>query len=172
MLSRFMHDGCQWPTTGDEDADVACALVRAAFTIVGTLGILGAQCHLVFPKPVSDVGQTPWSAADASACPSHEPDFVGERAGPGGPPHLRLEESDDGLRPTKGDEDAEKPKAPVAYARGSERGRYRTATVRESVPLFLQTNVFKGAISKKPSCRDTAWIPGCYNGPSFVYADE
>jgi hypothetical protein len=25
-----------------------------------------------------------------------------------------------GLRPTKGDEDAEKPKAPVAHARGSE----------------------------------------------------
>jgi hypothetical protein len=25
-----------------------------------------------------------------------------------------------GLRPTKGDEDPEKPKAPVAYARGSE----------------------------------------------------
>ncbi len=36
-----------------------------------------------------------------------------------------------GLRPTKGHEDARKAKSPVAYARGSERGRYRTATARE-----------------------------------------
>ncbi len=42
-----------------------------------------------------------------------------------------------GLRPTKGHEDARKTKSPVAYARGSERGRYRAATVRESVPLFF-----------------------------------
>jgi hypothetical protein len=38
-------------------------------------------------------------------------------------------------RPTKHGEDAEKAKPPVAHARGSERKRYRTATVRESVPL-------------------------------------
>ncbi len=49
-----------------------------------------------------------------------------------------------GLRPT--DEDARKAKAPVAYARGSERERYRAATVRESVPLMRSwTSVFNGA---------------------------
>jgi hypothetical protein len=56
-----------------------------------------------------------------------------------------------GLRPTKGDEDAWEKKSPVAYARGSERDRYRTATVRESVLLFLQTNVFKGVTMGLPA---------------------
>ena len=39
---------------------------------------------------VHAVGRTPWSAADAPVgVPSfHELDFVGERAGPGGPPHI------------------------------------------------------------------------------------
>ncbi len=57
-----------------------------------------------------------------------------------------------GRRPTKGDEDARKAKSPVAYARGSERGRYRAATVRESVPLSFNhaTNVFNGALPRTP----------------------
>ena len=28
-------------------------------------GKMASQCHLVFPVLVSDVGRTPWSAADA-----------------------------------------------------------------------------------------------------------
>ncbi len=39
-----------------------------------------------------------------------------------------------GLQSTEGD------KSPVAYARGSERGCYRTATVRESVQLERLSN--------------------------------
>ena len=37
------------------------------------------------------VGRTPWSTADALVgLPSlHEPDFIGERAGPGGPAQTR-----------------------------------------------------------------------------------
>jgi hypothetical protein len=54
-------------------------------------GRMPSQCHLVFPKLVSDVGRTPWSAADALVGLEllHEPDFLGERAGPGGPARTR-----------------------------------------------------------------------------------
>jgi hypothetical protein len=50
-----------------------------------------SQCHLVFLKLVHDVGRTPWSAADALVgLPLlHEPDFVSEGAGPGGPARTR-----------------------------------------------------------------------------------
>ena len=75
------------------------------------------------------------------------------------------------LRPTKGHEDARKTKSPVAYARGSERGRYRAATVRESVPLMRSwTNVFNGVtmgLRPTKSDEDAKWggPPGAHRSP-------
>jgi ADP-heptose:LPS heptosyltransferase len=104
--------------------------------------LASAMFFLGLQPPNSDVGRTPWSAADALVglvrkSTTSEERVQGDPRGPGGPPHLLSNGVTIGLRPAKGDEDAE---------RGSECGSPLPSRDREGVGV-VGTNVFKGAQS-------------------------